>query len=437
MIETLLLKARSRRDLLALCIVTTALFMVFTMSAPLIPLLVTAMTGSPGMVGIVISISAIGSLFAAIPAGTLIARFGVRRPMTLTALGLSLCSVSLYVFPSLGYLFVGLALYEIGKIIIIVALQSHVGAMGEKHEASLNFGWYGAAAAAGQMIGPVLAGLIIDRYGYLPGWLAMAVAMIGALLLILLLIRDEERVATGPEAVLPTGSERLAPGEAVSAADAVVPPSAPDLQPVPPAGIRSPSGIRSIFGPGSFIAILASFLVLFAMGTRTSFYPIYLQELGFSATLIGSMLSLRAMVSISTRLGMRWIIRKAGGDTPALLGALFLLAAAIGTTPLCRDIVSLSINSIAVGLGIGLSLPISMAIVSGGVTPERRSIAMGVRLTGNRLAQIINPLFFGLIAEWRSIVSAFFAGGLLLFLSTLPILSWWRRERRRAPGQTQ
>jgi len=125
------------------------------------------------------------------------------------------------------------------------------------------------------------------------------------------------------------------------------------------------------------------------------------------------------------------IVKKAGGRFPALIISIFILAAGIGSTPFCEGHFLLLINSVFVGIGLGLALPLSMATVSEGVKPEDRGVAMGIRLTGNRLAQLINPLFFGIIAQVYSLGAAFISGGFLLFAAVLPILIWWRGEKTK------
>jgi MFS family permease len=71
-----------------------------------------------------------------------------------------------------------------------------------------------------------------------------------------------------------------------------------------------------------------------------------------------------------------------------------------------------------------------MATVSEGVPPEDRGIALGIRLTGNRLAQLVNPVFFGLLAQNLGFGPAFITGGVVLLLCALLILGWQSRIRR-------
>lgn len=381
------------RELTGLCIGVAMGFVGFSMTGPLIPLMITALGGSPGMLGLLMSITTIGSLLAAVPSGVLIQRYGTRSPVILASLGIALSFLLLYLVPSMGALFIALTLFKLGQIIFIVAVQSHVANLGEGRDHGLDFGWYGAAAAAGQLIGPSFAGLIMDCYGKRPTWAVTAVVMAFTGLAFYKLIGPGRR-------------ERLL-GDELGAGDT------PNL--------------KQLIDTTSVMAILASFVVIFAVGTRNTFYPVYLHNLGFTASVTGAMMSIRAFSSILVRSCMGGFVRMVGGRFPAIIISLFSLALGIGSTPFCRHPLTLSLNSLLVGFGIGMALPLSMATVADGVPPEKRGMAMGVRLTGNRLAELINPLFFGIISQWWGISTAFWTGGIILALVTLPILIWWAR----------
>jgi MFS family permease len=373
-------------------------YVAFSMSAPLIPLQATALGASPGLIGALMSVGAVGSLLIAVPSGLIAQRLGTRTPITAGCLIMAASGLLLYLLPALGTLFFGLALFEIGKMMIIVGAQGHVANLGRGRDAGLDFGWYGSAAAVGQMIGPALAGLAIDRLGHPPAW-----AIIGGLLAL------SGAVYIG----------LIGPGRSAS--------------PASPAARYTRSRLRRLFNIPALVAILASFVVIFTVGTRTTFFPLYMGRLGYSASAIGALLSLRAMVSVSTRLVMRHLVALCGGRFPALIASMSSLALGIGFTPLCRDLASLAGLSVLVGLGTGIAMPLSMATVSDGVRPEDRGVALGIRLSGNRVAQLVNPILFGLLIQGFGIATAFWVGGLALAAGTLPIFLWWRQGRLSGP----
>jgi MFS family permease len=307
--------------------------------------------------------------------------------------------VFLAIFPSIAGLFVGLFFLEIGKLLFILGAQAHVSNLGEDRDLNLDFGWYGTAAAVGQMAGPALAGFSIDSAGHRATWVVIAFFMAGTVF----------------------AFPRLLYAGTMKQAD------------VPLSGARPKrKGLRYFLSTYALIAILSSFAVIFADGARLTFYPVLLNQFGYSASIIGIYMSLRALVSVSVRFFMAWIVRTAGGRFPALILSIIILSLGIGTTPFCRDHAFLIFNAVFVGIGLGLALPLSMATVSEGVRPEDRGVAMGIRLTGNRMAQLINPIFFGLIAQTYGLGVSFVSGGFLLLGAALPILFWWRGEKRRA-----
>ncbi len=382
------------RDLFKLCIFVAFTFFSLTMAGPLVPLVLISLKASPTVLGAVVSVSAIGSLLLAVPGGILVGKWGSARVM---ALSLAICAATtlfLTFFPSIAGLFVGLVFFEIGKILFIVGAQAHIGNLGEGRDLSLDFGWYGMSNAVGQLLGPFTAGLIIDRAGYAATWAAMTII---AAVLAFLLPRFVSNIAVAPAKEAPKDGERPAK-----------------------------KSLRRYINGTALIAIIASFAVLFADGARTTFFPVLMDGYGYSATAIGFFLSLRALVSMSVRGFMGPFIKFVGGRFPALILSIVVMGVGIGITPFCQGYFLLTVNAIMVGIGLGLALPLSMATVSEGVPPEDRGVAMGIRLTGNRLAQLVNPIFFGLIAQRFGLSPAFIAGGLVLMLCAAPIFAWWR-----------
>ena len=71
-----------------------------------------------------------------------------------------------------------------------------------------------------------------------------------------------------------------------------------------------------------------------------------------------------------------------------------------------------------------MALPIAMGIMADSVPADRKSLAMSVRLMGNRSAELLNPLFFGLIAGRFGFGATFLAAGILLSVAA-PLLGWY------------
>ncbi len=387
------------RELLGLCAGSLLVFVAFSMTVPLIPLQVTALGQSPGMLGVLVSLTSIGSLLAAMPGGMMLQRIGSRRLIVTAAVVMTIACAVLYTFGGLGALYGALTLLEIGKILFSIGAQGHVANLGGGRDSSLDYGWYTSAVSLGQMIGPGIAGFLIDSFGFGPTWGAIAVIFAAAGVMFMVIV--------GPGFVDPA-------------------------HPATAGGSRRRAG--KLLAISAVVAILANFVVLFARGARDTFFPIYLDGLHFSASAIGALLSLCALVSVLTRLVMPWYVQLCRGRYPALLISMAVLSVGIGLTPLARGIGGLCINAVVVGFGVGIAPPLVMAMVVDGVRPQERGLALGTRLIGNRLAQISSPLFFGAVSLWFGVPTAFVAGGSVLLLATVPILAWWRQGRVGGQG---
>lgn len=395
---------RGDRELIGLCVAVAVAFTAWTMAAPLIPLLLLKLNASPTLLGAVVSFSVIGSLFIAVPGGRLCDRWGSGRLLVLSAGVCAASTLFLTLFPTIAGLFVGLGFFEIGKILFILAAQAHIGNLGAGRDLGADFGWYGTAAALGQLAGPAIGGLIIDGAGYLAAWAVITAISVAALIGIPRLVTIE-----------PTASTRRV-GMAHDLASARK-----------PRAERKP--LSHYLNTYSIIAIVSSFAVIFADGARGTFFPVIMTEFGYSATVIGVFLSVRALVSMSVRFFMGRVTALLGGRFPALIFATASMAIGIALTPFCRDYLTLSLNAILIGVGLGMALPLSMATVSEGVGPEDRGTAMGIRLTGNRLAQLFNPIFFGTLAQAFGYSVAFIAGGGMLAACAVPLALWWANKR--------
>ncbi len=156
--------------------------------------------------------------------------------------------------------------------------------------------------------------------------------------------------------------------------------------------------------------------VLFALGAHAAFLPIYLEELTFSATLIGVLVSLRALAAMLIRLIMPQVISALGGRSRTMVVSVAAVALGLSWTGMSESVWMLSLLAILIGLGSGISQPLSMVILTEHVRPEQRSSALGMRLMGNRGAQVLAPLLLGFIAELAGFTLTFLLAGAMLLV---------------------
>jgi len=173
----------------------------------------------------------------------------------------------------------------------------------------------------------------------------------------------------------------------------------------------------------AFVVAVSS--VRLSTGTlMTSFYLVYLKEIGLQATMIGGFMTLTQMMAAGgTLLAAR--ITRVVHPVWAFLGLVSISVFLIYSTPLYGNVLWLLAAIIAIrGLAQGASQPIMYGILSRAVGREIQATAIGLRSTGNRVMALFLPVLMGAIAEiWGLNATFYVTGGFLLLI--LAVLGIW------------
>src|SRR5690606_30105858 len=86
--------------------------------------------------------------------------------------------------------------------------------------------------------------------------------------------------------------------------------------------------------------------------------------------------------------------------------------------PFTGNIFLLGLYSCLMGFGLGCGQPLSMSTTYSASPKSRTGEVLGLRISTNRLSQLIAPLFFGLIGTWMGVISVFLISGIFLFSGT-------------------
>ncbi|MDO5493638.1 MAG: MFS transporter, partial [Nesterenkonia sp.] len=273
----------------------------------------------------------------------------------------------------------GTTVMGVGQLVFIIAGQSAVARYSAGSELDRGFGWFTAGFAGGQLVGPLVGGLLLDGVtagepASLPTidlalWLGTAACLPAAILLLLLRPpHRERRSASRPEA---SG--------------------------------RSPDStkpkISAILGrPGIGSAMLASLCLVATVDILTAFLPLIGAEAGVSPAWIGALLAVRAGTTIASRFllpALRRRVRRSTLVVAALTGSALTLA----PIPLTITSTLLSATTMAAaGFFLGLGQPLTMSQVVEAVPRTWQSSALALRLSGNRLGQVVVPLAAGAAA---------------------------------------
>jgi len=118
------------------------------------------------------------------------------------------------------------------------------------------------------------------------------------------------------------------------------------------------------------------------------------------------------------------IVQGLGGRMGTFLVTTTLVGAGVAFTGFAETLPLLLILIVAVGAGTGITQPISMVTVADHVSGGERGFAMGLRMTGNRVVQLLSPLILGGVAEFFGFRAAFLVAGSGL-LATLFLIARW------------
>jgi len=352
-----------------------------TMALTLVPLQAVDLGASPAVIGALAASLSLLPMLLALRTGSWIDRLGPRAGMIAASLLLALSPLSVLVHPGVAALFVTEVLLGLGNLLAVLASQAFTASVGDADRHEGNFGWYTSYVAAGQVAGPLLAGLVAQWHGYPPAFAATSAMALASMAITWAL----------PE-VHPPAAAGGASG-----------------------GLSGPARMRSLLTvPGVQLAVVFTFSIAFAQSVFSSFFPVILQAAGMTAALIGALLSLRAVVSTILRPFLPALVARLGNRRTALVAMVALMA--LGTVVLAASqalAVAVLVSAI-VGIAWGLAPPLSIVMVVAGAAEAEVGFALGARFTVNRLAQLLGPLAIGLVADGLSLRAGFLAcGGLV------------------------
>lgn len=266
--------------------------------------------------------------------------------------------------------------------------------------------------------------MLIDGPGYAAAFVVVTAVLLGSTALMALLrVQDPLRRSAA-------AAQRAAQVER---------PPAPERS--APARARQPSvaaarpGVWGLLGNvGVQLAVLSSAGVFVAVAVRQAFLPVYLQSLDVSATRIGLLLSLGGLAAVMVRPVMPSISRALGGSARALVAAMLAVAVSVAVTGAIGDYGLLVAVTVLAGVGTGVGLPLSIVTVASHVDARQRGVALGVRLSLNRVAQLAAPVAIGAVIAASGFALGFALAGAALGLLAIAAAARVPRFEAAAEG---
>jgi MFS family permease len=351
-----------------------------------------------GAIGVIGGAFAVLSLLAAIPVGARIDRKGERLYFMVGAATVLAATLLNAVAGSVVLLIVTQSLLGFGHMATGLAIQT-VTAAGPVHLRDNRFARMSVAASAGQFLGPLAAGAMLEREEGFAGLDAIpAVFLLSAVVTV---------VAAGIAWKAPAWSRGSATGKA--------------------GGRSLTQALGMVRIPGMMPALATSVAVITTFDILVAYLPVLGEENGISPAFIGLVLSIRAAFSVLSRLVVGGMIRRLGRRLTLALNVVMSALALIGMGFISATAV-LAVLGAVVGFGLGLSQPITTAWVSDRAPEGQMGSALALRLAGNRLGQLAIPAAVGLLAGIAGTAMVFVASGLSLLGS-----AWWMRNAPLGP----
>jgi MFS family permease len=341
-------------------------------------------------IGLIATASGILPLFLAFAVGRRADVWGAGRLLVAGAALSVTGSLAALLAPVLPVLYAASATLGVAHLLLLVGHQSAVAQAGTQAERDGGFGALTSASSVGQFLGPTV---VLS----LAGWLAAGGSVAG----VGLAMAAGLSLVAAPLGLFCTLTRR----------------------PEQPAGPRpTPRQAASRLGrtEGMWRALLVSGTTAAALDILPAFLPAWAEERGISVAVVGWLLGLRALVTVLVRLSVTRLITTLGRRA-TFLGALAAGIVGMALLPFVGAAGG-AVAMVLLGMGFGLSQPLTLSWVATLAPPEMRGAALGLRLSANRLAQTVVPASVALAAAGSGSGGVFVGSAVLVAAATTTVL---------------
>jgi predicted MFS family arabinose efflux permease len=368
---------RSPSPLIVLTLLGIANHVVLTGSRVAVSLDALALGASAATVGTLMALFALLPALLAIAAGRSADRMGARTPMLVGSCGVALAALLPVVAPGLATLFVAAVVMGVSFMVYQVSAQYATGEMGGPGGGANGFGVMALGYSISSIVGPLVAGFVIDFAGYRAAFAVLALAP----LLPIAVLGSDRLPLPGPHPAHASHADR-------NALDLI--------------GHRE---LRRIF--------LINTLTAAAWELHTLFVPLYGHSVGLTASQIGAILASFATATFVVRLAMPLLVRRL--TEHRILSVTLMLAGVVFLAfPFSRSTGTLMMLSFCLGLGLGAGQPMVMSLLHSHAPPGRMGEAAGVRMSLVNTMAVAVPLVFGAIGGTVGLAPVLWSVGVCL-----------------------
>jgi MFS family permease len=324
----------------------------------LVPLRADELGAGVGLIGLLVGTKALVETVTSVPLGAFMDRTGPRRSLVLGTAATALVALGYLAASSVPVLFLMQVVLGLARPLGWVGGQSYAAGMRGGADSKSDTGRFSFAANLGQIVAPLVAGVVADLYGARMAFLVI-VAWGLVFFLVSLLLPDVGRQAGGQ------GSG---------------------------AGFGAAWGLMKL--PRVQAVMFLTFSRLWIPAVWSSFYPLYLVTRGASETLAGIVVSAMAVAAALTS---PFTGRIAARGNPIVVTGLSLAVSCVGMaiSPVAAGGPWPLVAAALVGFGQGISLPMLITLMSEAAPKDQRSLALSLRAGVNQASSTVAPVVIG------------------------------------------
>ena len=248
------------------------------------------------------------------------------------------------------------------------------------------FGNYMVAAAVGQGGGPLVVGWLGGQAALPPTGLLFTICLVVAAVSLIVAL-----------------AIRQARGEAIAGRK---------HDPVPIGTLLHMRGLPAIF--------VASIVTVTAIDLMVIYLPALGTERGIDSNHVGLLLAVRSAASLISRLFYARMIYSFG-RAPLTLGSMLVSAAAFVVLALPLSLPLMYTVMVLLGFGMGIASTLTLSGVVHLAPAEAYGTALTLRMTGNRIGQVLFPALAGVVAAATGVAGIFLIIGLGMGVSGVAV----------------
>jgi len=360
-----------------------AIFSTTVSKNPVLPLFVQAMGGGDTVLGLIAAVSPLAGIIFSFPVGVLSDHIGRRRLLVASGVIFLLAPLLYLVVPDPLWLvpvrfFHGTATAILGPVISAIIAERFPSTKAEM------LGTYSSATLVGRTIAPLIGGIVLTSFAFVPGLLPYRLVYIAAflaaipVLVLILMYREEQH-----------GSLDV-PGFSVFWQSLVV--------------FVTNRRLRA--------TALADMATYFAYGALETFLPVYLADLRFEAYQIGLIFAVQVLIIAITKPLFGRIADRVDKRIQIVVG-LLVTGGAVAAVPFATSFAGFLVVSALFGIGLSLSTVATSAYVADVARKEQIGSSMGALSSIMDIGQSSGPLITGLFLSVAGYPAGFLTGFVL------------------------